>query len=74
MLNSNPAMRGMLSNPDLMRSLLNPANIQAMQQIAQATQQLQGNLGGSLGPLAGAPGERGTGGVCRSLLRSSLPC
>lgn len=54
MMEANPMMRNMLSNPDAMRALLDPANLQAMQQMAQAAQQLRGALPGLFDPLAAA--------------------
>ena len=52
---TNP-MQAMMSNPDLMRRMMEPANMQAMMQLQQAVQQLQrgGVLPeGAFGPMMG---------------------
>jgi ubiquilin len=58
--------RAQLANPEMMRQMLDPANMQAIIQMQQTMQQLQGNplFGGMLGAGAGAgraPGAMGGG-------------
>ncbi|GLD98551.1 hypothetical protein PINS_up007248 [Pythium insidiosum] len=65
MLNANPQMRQMMMNPDFIRGIMNPQNLQAMLQMQSAMNQLRSsglipgfeamNLGG-----AGMPGAPGT--------------
>jgi len=43
MMNANPAMRSMMQNPELLRSLSNPQTVNALLQMQNAMQQLQGN-------------------------------
>ena len=60
MIDANPGMRELMSNPDMMRGMFDPANVRAMQQMAQAAQQLQqGPLGSLLGAGAAQPGKHG---------------
>lgn len=50
-MDTNPAMRAMFSNPDMMRNMMTPENIQA------AMNMMQGSNGmGGLGAMGGAPG------------------
>jgi hypothetical protein len=53
------ACREQLGNPDMLRTMFDPANMQAMMQMQQAMQQLSGNplLGGLFGAGAGAAGS-----------------
>ncbi len=55
----NPQMRAMLTNPEFLRRMSDPATMQAMQQMQQSMQTLQG---AGLFPMLGAPGGFGGAG------------
>jgi len=60
LLESNPEMRNLLANPEFLRVMMDPNNMQAMMQMEQAMGQLRGNgfeslLNGSQGAGANAP-------------------
>jgi ubiquilin len=56
-MEANPQMREALNNPDLIRQMMDPANVQAMMQMQQAMQQLQSS--GLLGSMGGGGGGGG---------------
>jgi ubiquilin len=65
MLEANPQMLQMLSDPETLRRMSDPANIQAMMQMQQAMQTLQGSgmlPPGGLGGMPGGAGGWGAGG------------
>jgi ubiquilin len=60
MLQSNPQLQAAFSDPETLRRMADPANLQAMMQMQQSMQQLQRSglvpPGGGLGMPMGAPG------------------
>lgn len=51
MVNQNPQMRAILTNPDMMREIMNPTNLNA------AMQMMQGGGMGGMGSMGGMPGS-----------------
>lgn len=46
-LDANPAMQSMLSDPEMLRQMLNPANLRALMQMQQAMASLGGGTSGA---------------------------
>eukprot|EP00959_Pyramimonas_sp_CCMP1952_P442259 9258772-Pyramimonas_sp.AAC.1 len=68
MVDANPQVREVMANPEFMRQLLDPGNLQAMSQIQSALSTLQSNglaggPGQGLGGLGGLAGLGGMGGM-----------
>jgi ubiquilin len=71
-MDSNPMLAQQLQNPEFLRQMANPQNIQAMLQMQQAMQQLQGS--GLFGGLLGAenPGNMGNLDFLQNLMGGDL--
>ncbi len=62
-IEANPQMREMMRNPELIRSMLSPENMQAMMQMQQAMQTLGSSpMGAAMGLPMGLGGAQGLGG------------
>lgn len=57
MVDANPSMRALLSNPDMMRNMMTPENINAaMNLMGPGGMGSMGGMGG-MGAMGGAPGS-----------------
>lgn len=74
MLESNPEMRTLLANPEFLRVMMDPGNMQAMMQMEQAMNQLRGGGLGSVlgGETAASPNMPGNGSTNAPDLNSLL--